>query len=165
VLDRVKIGGVWRPIRYLSDPPGSEPLRYTSCSVYRGIILHEDIPSVQILKDWSYFCLIDLEVRPRRVPMLLRLEIPVYNIAIRLPGILKGSLDYNLYILLRAVGLYHLFIPFLSRRTEAPLRSVAPPPLHRTLVTLTDQSPLLASPSFMREALSKPFKCVSFYKL
>jgi hypothetical protein len=62
--------------------------------------------------------------------MLRRLKIPVYNIAIKPLSILKGSLDYNLYILLRAVGLYYLFILFLSRHTKALLRSSTPPPLY-----------------------------------
>jgi hypothetical protein len=45
--------------------------------------------------------------------MLLGLKVPVYNIAIGLPSILKGSLDYNLHVLLCAIRLNHLFLPFL----------------------------------------------------
>ena len=72
-----------------------------------------------MLKDWSYFCVIDLKVGPRGVPILLGFKVPVYNIVIRLPSILKGSLDYNLYILLRAIYLYYLFLPFLGRCMKA----------------------------------------------
>ena len=97
--------------------------------------------------------------------MFRRLKVPVHDIAIRPPGVLKGSLDHNLYILLRTVGLYYLLVLFLCRRTKAPLRSITPPPLHATLVTLTDQPLLLARPPSIREALSKTFKYVSFCEL
>jgi len=86
--------------------------------------------------------------------MLLRLKITVYNIAVRPPGILKGSLDHDLYALIRAVGLYYSLVPLLRRSPKYLFRSFAPPLLHRTLVTLTDQSSLLARPPSMREALS-----------
>jgi len=68
--------------------------------------------------------------------MLCRLKITVYNIAIRPPKVLKASLDYNLYILARAISLNHLFIPLLSRYTKALLPPLTLPPLHKTLVTL-----------------------------
>jgi hypothetical protein len=97
--------------------------------------------------------------------MLLGLKVPVYDIAIRLPSILKGSPDYNLYVLLCAVRLNHLFPLFLCRRTKALLRSIPPPLLHATLVTLADQSLLLASLPSMREAPGKTLKCVSFCEL
>ena len=97
--------------------------------------------------------------------MLCRLKITVYNIAIRPPKVLKASLDYNLYILARAISLNHLFIPLLSRCTKAPLPPLTPPPLHRTLVTPAHQSPLLGRPSFSHKAPSKPCDRVSFCKL
>jgi hypothetical protein len=46
--------------------------------------------------------------------MLLRLKVPIYNIVTRPPSVLKGSLDYNLYILIRAIGLDYLLVPLLS---------------------------------------------------
>ena len=69
--------------------------------------------------------------------MLLRLKITVHDIAIRPPNVLKGTLDYDFHILLRAISLYLVLIPLLGRRTKHPLRSFTPPPFHRTLVTLT----------------------------
>jgi hypothetical protein len=45
--------------------------------------------------------------------MLCRLKIAVYNIAPTPPKVLKGSLDYYLYILLRVIGLNYLFLLFL----------------------------------------------------
>jgi hypothetical protein len=50
--------------------------------------------------------------------MLLRLKITVYNIAIRPPNVLKGTLDYNFHILLRAISLYLVLILLLGRRTK-----------------------------------------------
>ena len=97
--------------------------------------------------------------------MLCRLKITVYNIAIRPPKVPKASLDYNLYILARAISLNHLFIPLLSRYTKALLPPLTPPPLYRTLVTLAHQSPLLGRPSFSHKAPSKPCDRMSFYKL
>jgi len=97
--------------------------------------------------------------------MLYRLKITVYNIVIRPLKVLKASLDYNLHILARAISLNHLFIPLLSRCTKALLPPLTPPPLHKTLVTLAHQSPLLGYLSFSYKALSKPCNRVSFYKL
>ena len=68
--------------------------------------------------------------------MLLRLKITVYNIAIRPPNVLKGTLDYNFYILLRAISLYLILVPLLSRCTKHLLRSFTLPPFYKTLVTL-----------------------------
>jgi hypothetical protein len=45
--------------------------------------------------------------------MLLGLKVTVYNIAIRPSKIPKGSLDYNLHILICAVSLDYLTVPFL----------------------------------------------------
>jgi hypothetical protein len=94
--------------------------------------------------------------------MLCRLKIAVYDIAPTPPKVPKGSPDHDLHILLRVIGLNYLLLPFLCRRTKALLLAFTPPPLHRTLVTPTDQSPLLARPASMCEALSKSFECVSF---
>ena len=68
--------------------------------------------------------------------MLLRLKITVYNIAIRPPNDLKGTLDYNFYILLYAISLYLIFVPLLGRYTKHLLRSFTLPLFYRTLVTL-----------------------------
>jgi len=96
--------------------------------------------------------------------MLCRLKITVHNIASTPPNIPKGSLNYNLHVLTRAVSLHHLFIPLLSYYTEAPLSPFTPPPLDKTLVTLAHQSPLLSSPSFPHKAPSKSCQRVSFRK-
>jgi len=69
--------------------------------------------------------------------MLLGLKITVYNIAIRPPNVLKGTLDYNFHVLLRAISLYLVLVPLLGRRTKHLLRSFTPPPFYKTLVTLT----------------------------
>jgi hypothetical protein len=68
--------------------------------------------------------------------MLCRLKITVYNIATTPPTVLKGSLDYDLHILICAISLDYLFIPLLCRRTKAPLYPFTLHPLHKTLVTL-----------------------------
>jgi len=69
--------------------------------------------------------------------MLLRLKITVYNIAIRLPNVLKGTLNYNFYILLCTISLYLILVLLLSQYTKHLLRSFTLPPFYRTLVTLT----------------------------
>jgi hypothetical protein len=68
--------------------------------------------------------------------MLLRLKIPVYDIVIRPPKVLKGSLDYDLHILIYTIGLDYLLILFLYRRAKALLYPFTPPPFHKTLITL-----------------------------
>ena len=135
VLNRVKIRGVRRPIRDCSNALGGKPVLYSLGSVNRSIILHKDIPFVQILKDRSYFCVTNLKVGPSGVPMLRRLKIPVHDIAIRPPSVPKGTLDHNLHILIRPVSLHLVLVPLLGRYTEHLLRSFPPPALHRTLVT------------------------------
>ena len=69
--------------------------------------------------------------------MLLRLKITVYNIAIRLLNVLKGTLDYNVYILLCIISLYLILILLLSRYTKHLLRLFTLPLFYKTLVTLT----------------------------
>ena len=69
--------------------------------------------------------------------MLLRLKITVYNIAIRLLNVLKGTLDYNFHIFLRTISLYLIFVLLLGRHTKYPLRLFTPPPFYKTLITLT----------------------------
>src|SRR6266498_4339755 len=96
--------------------------------------------------------------------MLRRLKITVYYIEIRPAIVLKGTLDHNLYILVRTVGLYHLFIPFLHRGTEHPFSPFTPPPLNGTLVTPDHHSPLLWRQSSMRKAPFKPFSCMLWCK-
>jgi len=68
--------------------------------------------------------------------MLLRLKITVYNIAIRPPNVLKGTLDYDFHVLLCTISLYLVPVLLLGRRTKHPLRSFTLPPFYRTLVTL-----------------------------
>jgi hypothetical protein len=75
--------------------------------------VYKQVPIIKLLKNRGYFYLIDLKVRVNKVPMLYRLKITVYNIAIAPPKVLKGSLDYNLHVLTRAISLNHLFIPLL----------------------------------------------------
>ena len=67
--------------------------------------------------------------------MLLRLKISVHDIEFGTPDILKGSPDHNLHILIRIVGLDHLFVPLFPWCTEHPFWPFTPPPLYRTLVT------------------------------
>jgi len=50
--------------------------------------------------------------------MLLRLKISVHNIEVAPPKVPKGSPDYDLHVLIRAIGLYHLPVLFLCRCTE-----------------------------------------------
>ena len=69
--------------------------------------------------------------------MLLGLKITVYNIAIRPPNVLKGTLDYNFHIFLRTISLYLIFVLLLGRHTKYPLRLFTPPPFYKTLITLT----------------------------
>ena len=96
--------------------------------------------------------------------MLLRLEISIYNIKRASPEVLKGCLDYNFYILLRVIGLYHLPVPFLRRSTKTPLIVFAPPPLHTTLVTPHHESLVLRSLVSSFKALGKPLRRVFLRK-
>jgi hypothetical protein len=104
--------------------------------VDKSIVLYKQVPIIKLLKNKGYFYFIDLKVQVSKVLMLCRLKITVYDIAIAPLKVLKGSLDHDLHVLTRAIGLNHLFIPLLCRRTKAPLPPFTPPPLHRTLVTL-----------------------------
>jgi hypothetical protein len=68
--------------------------------------------------------------------MLCRLKITVHDIATTPPKVPKGSLDHDLHVLIRAVGLYYLFVLLLYRRTKVLFCSFTLPPFHRILVTL-----------------------------
>ena len=88
--------------------------------------------------------------------MLRRLKITVYDIVSTPPKVPKGPLDHYLHVLARAVGLYHLLIPLLLRRTKDPFRSFTPPPLYTTLITPRNHSPFLRPFAFMSYIPSKP---------
>ena len=46
--------------------------------------------------------------------MLRQLKIPVYNIEIGLPSILKGTLNHNFHILICLISLHLILIPLLG---------------------------------------------------
>jgi hypothetical protein len=113
MLNWVEIRGVGRPICDLCNAVKGKPSLNCVCPVYRSIVLHKQVAVIKLLKNGSHFCLANLKVGVCGVPMLRRLKITVYNIAIRPPIVLKAPLDHDLYILAYIIGLYHLFMPLL----------------------------------------------------
>jgi hypothetical protein len=68
--------------------------------------------------------------------MLLRLKVPVYNIKVTLPKVLKHRLDYSFYILIYTISLDYPRLPLLVRSIEVLFVPFTPPSLNAILVTL-----------------------------
>ena len=96
--------------------------------------------------------------------MFLGLKVSIYDIKVASPIVLKGSLDYSLYILAYAIGLDHLSILFLRWCLEYLFGLFTPPPLYRTLITLYHHSLCFLIPVLIYKALSKPFSYINLYK-
>ena len=96
--------------------------------------------------------------------MFPRLKVSIYDIKVAPPIVLKGSLNYSLYILIYTIGLDYLLIPFLGWCLEYLFVSFTPPLLYRALVALDHYSPCFLVLIPIYKALGKPFSYINLYK-
>jgi hypothetical protein len=102
----------------------------------RGVILHEYIAWIIIcFICWRNFCIQNLQVTVSRIPILLSLKIPVYQVCPSTLIIPETSLDHYPNILPTGISLDVLWVLFRGRDTEALFSLFSTTPLQRTLIT------------------------------
>ena len=130
ILNRVQVRRVRRLVYNITNASITKLVTYFISRINRCVILYKEIAQIKYIKYWLNLCVENLDIRVRKIPMLLRLKISVHYIQVRTPKVPKGSLDHNLYILIRPVYLYLVAILFLCRRTKHLFRAFTPPPLY-----------------------------------
>ena len=96
----------------------------------RCIVLYKSISLAKFVVYRLDFCIQDLQIAFRGVPMLLRLKVSVYNIKAGPSVILKVPLDYNLHILLIIIGLDYILVLYLISSPKNLFVSFTLPPLY-----------------------------------
>jgi hypothetical protein len=101
----------------------------------RGVILYEYIAWIIICFIYRpNFCIQNLQVVVSRIPILLSLKIPVYQVYPSPPIILEISPDHYPNILPTGISLDILWVLFRGRDTEAPFSLFSTTPLQKTLI-------------------------------